>query len=233
MNAMILAAGRGERMRPLTDHCPKPLLTVGGQTLLDWHLDKLAAAGCRRVVINVAWLGGQIRDYVGNGSARGMEILISDEGNQALETAGGIVQALPLLGTRPFWVINGDVWSDFDYRSLPSRPEGLGHLVLVDNPAHHGGGDFRLEGDTVRVDGEGPRLTFAGIACYHPALFVGQPAEVAPLAPILRRVAERRQLTGVHHDGQWKDVGTPARLAELDVWLSGDQGRSGDDPSAP
>lgn len=230
MNAMILAAGRGERMQPLTDHCPKPLLTVGGRTLLDWHLGKLAAAGCRRVVINVAWLGAQIRDYVGDGSAWGLEILVSDEGDQALETAGGIVRALPLLGPHPFWVINGDVWSDFDLRTLPSAPEGLGHLVLVDNPTHHPRGDFTLEGESIRLDGAGPRLTFAGIACYHPAVFVGQPAEVAPLGPILRRTAERRQLTGVHHRGHWVDVGTPARLAQLDVWLSGGEGPQAGDP---
>ncbi|MDR9414547.1 MAG: nucleotidyltransferase family protein [Spiribacter sp.] len=224
MNAMILAAGRGERMRPLTDHCPKPLLTVGGRTLLDWHLARLADAGCRRVVINVAWLGQRIRDFVGDGSAWGLEVLISDEGDQALETAGGIIRALPWLGPHPFWVVNGDVWSDFDFRTLSSAPEGLAELVLVENPSHHPRGDFHLDAaSSVRTEGSGQRLTFAGIGCYRPDLFAGQRTAHAPLGPLLKRAADRRQLTGVQHTGAWFDIGTPARLARLDSWLSAGQ----------
>ncbi|RZU97836.1 N-acetylmuramate alpha-1-phosphate uridylyltransferase MurU [Spiribacter vilamensis] len=221
MNAMILAAGRGERMRPLSDHCPKPLLSVGGRTLLDWHLARLAASGFERVVINTAWLGDAIRDHVARHAPEGLEVRLSDEGDRALETAGGIVRALPLLGSDPFVVINGDVWSDFDPAMLPTRPEGLGHLVLVDNPEHHPDGDFRFDGYAVVSEGgDAPRYTFAGIACYRPELFAGVLPGVAPLAPILHRACERRQLTGHHHAGQWCDVGTPARLATLDARLS-------------
>ena len=221
MNAMILAAGRGERMRPLSDRCPKPLLRVGGQTLLDWHLARLDAAGFDRVVINTAWLGDMIRDHVARQAPAGLDVRLSDEGERGLETAGGIVRALPLLGPDPFAVINGDVWSDFDPAWLPARPEGLGYLVLVDNPDHHPGGDFRFDGHAVLPDSANtPRYTFAGIACYHPELFAGVSPDVVPLAPILRRACERRQLTGFHHEGQWCDVGTPARLAALDMHLS-------------
>jgi MurNAc alpha-1-phosphate uridylyltransferase len=220
MNAMILAAGRGERMRPLTDHCPKPLLTVGGQSLLDWHLHRLAGAGFARVVINTAWLGARIRDHVGRHAPAGLDIAISDEGGTALETAGGIKNALPLLGDNPFVVVNGDIWSDFDLAGLPSAPEGLGHLVLVDNPAHHPQGDFVLGHDGLVSDGPGNCLTFAGIGVYRPELFVGQSTGPAPLGPLLHRACERRQLTGTHHTGVWVDVGTPGRLAALDARLS-------------
>lgn len=219
MNAMILAAGRGERMRPLTDHCPKPLLTVAGRTLLDWHLSRLAAGGFERVVINTAWLGDRIRDHIDRHAPSGLDIQLSEEGGHALETAGGIVRALPLLGPDPFMVINGDVWSDLDLAMLPVQPEGLGHLVLVDNPDHHPDGDFHFDGHALSPDGDGRRYTFAGIACYRPELFAGVGAGVAPLAPILRRACERRQLTGHHHPGEWCDVGTPARLAALDARL--------------
>ncbi|MEX0385439.1 N-acetylmuramate alpha-1-phosphate uridylyltransferase MurU [Spiribacter onubensis] len=227
MNAMILAAGRGERMRPLTDHCPKPLLTVGGKTLLDWHLERLAAAGFERVVINIAWLGAFIRRHLDHHAPPGLEIRLSDEGDQALETAGGIARALPLLGTEPFIVVNGDVWTDLDPASLPTAPEGLAHLVLTDNPVHHPDGDFWLAGDAVTSHGPGCRLTFTGIGCYRPELFAGVGREIAPLAPLLRRAGERRQLTGQYHGGEWHDIGTPARLAALDARL-----RAGRDPSA-
>ena len=224
MQAMILAAGRGERMRPLSDYCPKPLLAVAGEPLIARHLRRLAMAGCRRVVVNIAWLGARLRDYLGDGSPWGMEVVLSDEGDQALETAGGIARALPLLGPDPFWVINGDIWTDFDLATLPREPEGLGHLILVDNPAHHPQGDFCLQGDAVvAARGDGSGLTFAGVACYRPELFAGQAATVAPLAPILRRAAARRQLTGWHYPGAWFDVGTPRRLAALEAAISAGQ----------
>ena len=230
MNAMILAAGRGERMRPLTDHCPKPLLTVGGRTLLDWHLQRLAAAGCERVVINIAWRGELIRHHLAHHAPAGLEICLSDEGGQALETAGGIAHALPLLGSAPFLVINGDVWTDLDVGTLPAAPEGLAHLVLTDNPVHHPEGDFCLEGDSVSDDGPGERLTFTGIGCYRPELFAGVGHGVAPLAPLLRRAGARRQLTGQYHGGEWHDIGTPARLAALDARLSADSAPPSADP---
>lgn len=224
MNAMILAAGRGERMRPLTDHCPKPLLTVGGQTLLDWHLARLAAGPFSRVVINTAWMGAAIRDHVARYAPPALDVVISDEGGEGLETAGGIVRALPLLGPEPFIVINGDVWTDLDPSMLPTAPEGLGHLILVDNPPHHPRGDFHFDGYALSPDGEWPRYTFAGIACYRSELFAGLGDGFAPLAPILARACARRQLTGHYHDGIWRDIGTPARLRALDAELSARQG---------
>lgn len=222
MNAMILAAGRGERMRPLTDHCPKPLLTAGGQTLLDWHLQKLKAAGFKRIIVNTAWLGGHIRAHLAHHTPAGVEVVISDEGETGLETAGGIINALPLLGDAPFLVINADIWTDFDLQSLPAEPEGLAHLVLVDNPSHHPRGDFSLREDRVSLEDDGGSLTFAGIGCYRPELFVGSTAGVSPLAPLLRRAIARSQVTGQHHHGRWYDIGTPARLAALDAELSRD-----------
>ncbi len=230
MNAMILAAGRGERMRPLTDHCPKPLLTVGGKTLLDWHLERLAGAGFERVVINIAWLGGLIRRHLDHHAPPGLDIRLSDEGDRALETAGGIARALPLLGSEPFLVINADVWTDLDLASLPVAPEGLAHLVLTDNPLHHPDGDFCLSADAVTAHGPGTRLTYTGIGCYRPELFAGVGHEVAPLAPLLRRAGERRQLTGQYHGGEWHDIGTPARLAALDARLSPDRVPPADAP---
>ena len=222
MNAMILAAGRGERMRPLTDRCPKPLLSVGGRPLLDWHLARLEAAGFDRVVVNTAWLSEVIRDHLAELPSTRLDVQIADEGDQALETAGGIVNALPLLGPEPFVVINGDIWCDFDLAMLPREPEGLGHLVLVDNPAQHPQGDFHFDGYAILSDGDAPRYTFAGIGCYRPELFAGLRPRVAPLAPLLARACERRQLTGHYHDGQWCDVGTPERLRALNARLASD-----------
>ena len=223
--AMILAAGRGERMRPLTDHLPKPLLVAGGQALIVWHLHALAAAGFTRVVINHAHLGAQIETYLGNGTAFGVEIVYSPE-LIALETAGGIAHALPLLGNAPFLVINADIWTDYDFASI--RHSGLtigqlAHLVLVDNPAHHAAGDFALLNQQVHSDAE-PRLTFSGIGCYHPSLFAGlvenQPAR---LAPLLRGAMRHGQVSGEHYCGRWYDIGTPVRLAELDLRLEEDK----------
>lgn len=224
--AMILAAGRGERMRPLTDHTPKPLLPVGGKPLIVWHIERLRAAGFTELVINHAHLGRRLEDALGDGSAFGVRIAWSPEAT-ALETAGGIRHALPLLGEEPFVVINGDVFCDADFAALRTaaeslRAEGpLAHLLLVDNPAHHTEGDFRLAADGhIHADGN-PRLTFAGLGAYHPALFAGLADDTpAKLAPLLREAMNAGKVTGQHHTGRWIDVGTPERLAELDCQLA-------------
>ena len=230
MRTMILAAGRGERMRPLTDTCPKPLLPAGGLPLIGWHLRRLAGAGLRDVVINHAWLGEQIERKLGDGSDWGLSIRYSPEA-QALETAGGIAQALPLLGDEPFLVINGDIWCDWNparARTIAARLEALDWLawcVLVDNPDHHPRGDFLRDGGRL-ADGEAPRLTFSGIGVYRPALFRSVARGTrAPLAPLLREAAARRRAGAERHDGRWTDVGTPQRLAALDAQLT-----TSDDP---
>jgi MurNAc alpha-1-phosphate uridylyltransferase len=251
MKAMILAAGRGERMRPLTDHTPKPLLEVGGKPLIVWHIERLVNAGITELVINHAHLGVQIEQRLGDGSRFGAHIQYSAEAS-ALETAGGIAYALPLLlpsPTRgrgaggegmPFAVINGDIYCDYDYSQLRQRADALlasgdiAHLVLVDNPAHHPNGDFLLQSKRV-VPSETPLethaqssipnpessfLTFSGIGIYHPALFSHIPrGSVAPLAPLLREQIALGKMSGEHHTGTWIDVGTPARLTELDAQL--------------
>lgn len=220
MKAMILAAGRGERMRPLTDRLPKPLLSVAGRPLIEHHLRKLAAAGYQEVVINLAWLGEKIEASLGRGAAFGVRIRYSYEPPGALETGGGILHALPLLGAEPFLVINSDIWTDCPLTPLQQPPAGLAHLVLVDNPAHHPQGDFRLCGDRVRANGE-PRLTFAGIGVYRPELFHGCPPGSFPLASLLRAAMSRDRVSGVHYRGRWLDVGTPPRLNELERMLGG------------
>ncbi|WP_297527390.1 N-acetylmuramate alpha-1-phosphate uridylyltransferase MurU [Thiohalobacter sp.] len=215
MKAMILAAGRGERMRPLTDRTPKPLLEAGGQPLIVHHLRALAVAGIRELVINHAHLGAQIEATLGDGSRFGVRIRYSPEPEGALETGGGILQALPLLGEAPFLVINGDVWADVDYAALAAAPEGLAHLMLVDNPPHHPEGDFHLDA-AGRVHAEdSPRLTFGGIGVYRPELFAGCRPGRFPLAPLLRNAMAAGQVTGWHHHGDWIDVGTPERLVQL------------------
>ena len=215
MKAMILAAGRGERLRPLTDTTPKPLLPVRGRSLLDWHLQALAAAGFSEVVINVAWLGARIRAALGDGGDYGLRLRFSDEGEQALETAGGIVRALEWLGPDPFAVINGDIWTDYPRTRLqPPAAGDLGHLVLVDNPAHRPAGDFALADGRVRCRAA-PRLTFAGIGVYRPALFADLPPGSAPLGPLLQAAAGDGRVSGEHYTGRWHDVGTPERLAAL------------------
>lgn len=222
---MILAAGRGERMRPLTDHTPKPLLPVGGKPLIAWHIANLAAAGFSRVVINHAHLGAQIATYLGNGAALGVEIVYSPE-ITALETAGGIAHALPLLGNEPFLVVNGDVWTDYDF--TPLRQAGLtagrwAHLVLVDNPQQHPLGDFALANGMVQSEGLS-RLTFSGIGCYHSQLFAALPDnQPAKLAPLLRQAMAQGKVSGEYHGGQWFDIGTPARLQALDALLLNQQ----------
>lgn len=223
MRAMILAAGRGERMRPLTDTCPKPLLKAGGKPLIVWHLERLAAAGFTEVVINHAHLGPQIEAALGNGASWGLSIAYSPEPPGALETAGGIRNALALLGDAPFLVLNGDIYCDWDL-ARPQKLEfgsDLAHLVLVPNPPQHPEGDFSLAGG--RVDGEprDGRLTFSGIGIYRPELFSGLvPGQAAKLAPLLRQAMADGRVSGERHDGRWEDVGTPARLELLDRELS-------------
>ncbi|MFO7593277.1 MAG: nucleotidyltransferase family protein [Pseudomonadota bacterium] len=217
MKAMILAAGRGERMRPLTDTTPKPLLKAGGRHLIEYHLESLAAAGFDAVVINHAYLGDQIEKQLGDGRRYGLSIHYSAEG-EALETGGGIFRALPLLGDAPFVVINGDVWSDYPYARLRERQVERAHLVLVDNPPQHPQGDFVLEQGRVHA-GEGERLTFSGIGVYHPSLFDGCEDGAFALAPLLRSAMEEGAVSGEHYRGQWFDIGTPERLAQLDALL--------------
>jgi len=225
MKAMILAAGRGERMRPLTDHTPKPLLLAGGEPLIGWHLRRLRAAGISQIVINHAWLGAQIEATLGDGAAYGVHIAYSPEGGKGLETAGGIATALPLLGDAPFLVINGDVLTDIDFQAairiadaLPQSGK-LAHLWLVDNPPHHPEGDFGLLSDGLvsASSTDGQALTFSGVGVYHPALFKDTPAhQAAKLAPLLRQAMNQSQISGEHHNGLWLDVGTVERLQEAD-----------------
>lgn len=220
MKAMILAAGRGERMRPLTDKCPKPLLAVGGKRLIEFHLEALRAAGFDEVVINHAYLGEQIEQTLGDGSRYGLRIRYSAEG-EALETGGGICHALPLLGDEAFLVINGDVWCDYPLASLREVPIELAHLVLVSNPPQHPRGDFILRKGRV-LDGEEGRLTFSGIGVYHPRLFDGAPGGAFALAPLLRQAMATGAVSGEHYIGRWFDIGTPERLQQLDTLLRAD-----------
>lgn len=232
MIAMILAAGRGERMRPLTDHTPKPLLEVGGKALIVWHIENLVAAGIVQLVINHAHLGAQIEASLGDGSRFGAQIRYSAE-TLALETAGGIAYARPWLNEEPFAVINGDIWCDYDFSRLPEHAANmqargdLAHLILVDNPPQHPKGDFCLTGNRITsfstpVAAPNPEslLTFSGIGLYQPALFDSiARGSVAPLAPLLRAMIEQGKVSGERHAGLWVDVGTPQRLAELDAKL--------------
>jgi len=216
---MLLAAGRGERMRPLTDHTPKPMLEVGGKPLIVWHIERLARAGIDELVINHAHLGMQIENALGDGNRYGVRIRYSGEGT-ALETAGGIAFALPLLGSEPFAVINSDIWCDYDFARLPALAEQMQHdhvyLVLVKNPPQHPGGDFGLRNG--RVTEAEPKLTFSGIGLYRPELFMHIPrGSKAPLAPLLREQIAAGNVGGEHYRGLWVDVGTPQRLAELDT----------------
>jgi len=222
MKAFILAAGRGERMRPLTDHTPKPLLLAGGKPLIVWHLERLQAAGFREVVINHAHLGEQIEASLGDGSRYGLAIRYSPEPPGALETAGGIAHALDLLGDEPFLVVNGDVWCDWDFRRAQALTRRAAHLVFVDNPPQHANGDFCLDGDRVRYASEacGPTLTYAGTGVFSPSFFatVARGA-VMKMRPLLDAAIAQGIVTGEHHAGRWVDVGTPERLAELDQQL--------------
>jgi len=221
MKAMILAAGRGERMRPLTDHTPKPLLQVGGKPLIGWHLERLAQAGFTEVVINHAYLGNQIETALGNGGEWGLSIRYSPE-PIALETAGGIAQALPLLGDLPFLVVNGDVFTEIDFFKLTHTltSSHLAHLVMVDNPPQHPEGDFAFSDGKLLQDDQA-KLTFSGVGVYHPDLFKDViRGESAKLAPLLRAVIAKGLVTAEHYQGVWHDIGTPERLAELDARLN-------------
>lgn len=219
MKAMILAAGLGTRMRPLTDHCPKPLLKAGGKPLIVHHLERLAAAGIKEVVINVSYRAEQIMTALGQGEALGLHIHWSEE-HRPLETGGGIHQALPLLGNSPFILINGDVWSDLDPGQLGRLEDNdLARLVVVDNPEHHPEGDFHLDAKG-KLHAEGaPRLTYAGIALIDPQLVASHAPGCFPLAPLLRDAMQQHRVSGYHHRGQWVDVGTPQRLQALDDQL--------------
>jgi N-acetyl-alpha-D-muramate 1-phosphate uridylyltransferase len=228
LKAMLLAAGRGERMRPLTNNTPKPLLEVGGKALIVWHIENLVRAGIREIVINHAHLGEQIEKSLGDGSRFGAHIQYSPEA-KALETAGGIANALPLLDNEPFAVINGDIFCDYDFAHLPARAAALqasgdtAHLVLVNNPPHHTGGDFHLHDGRIhptsdqRLTANDLNLTFSGIGIYQPSLFTHiSRGSIVPLAPLLRAQIALGKVSGEHHQGLWVDVGTPQRLIELD-----------------
>lgn len=231
MKALIFAAGLGERMRPLTDTTPKPLLLAGGKPLIAWHLEKLAALGVRDVVINTSWLADQFPATLGDGAHWGVRLHFAYEGRTPLETGGGMLHALPLLGDAPFLLVNGDVWSDYDFARLPREPAGLAHLVMVDRPPQATQGDFALDADgTVRADGERP-LTYSGMGVYRPQLLADWRAhahdpgvtETPPrfrLAPLLRAHMREGAIHGEHHRGRWTDVGTPERLAALNAELA-------------
>ncbi len=214
MKAMILAAGRGERMRPLTDTVPKPLLRIGGQTLIERHVHALAKAGITELVINHAYLGEQIEKALGDGDTYGVSIRYSPESGHLLETGGGIMNALPLLGDAPFLVVNADIWTDFPFASLPSQPVGLAHLIMVENPEHHPAGDFSLsEG---QLSQHGPAmLTFSGIGVYRPEVFAGCSPGAFPLGPVLRKLMDDGLVSGERYTGSWFDIGTPERLDEV------------------
>ena len=220
MKAMILAAGRGERLRPQTDVTPKPLIRVGKHRLIEYHLHNLVAAGITDVVINISWLRDQIRNTLGDGGNYGLNIHYSDEGDQALETAGGIINALPLLGDAPFLLINGDIWSDYDITGLLNKPlTTQAHLVLVNNPAHHRKGDFALQQGLARKEGE-PKYTYSGIGMFSPALFDAVEPGIKALGPILKRKSELDLISGELHSGRWLDIGTSERLQTLREILS-------------
>jgi len=232
MKALIFAAGRGERMRPLTDSTPKPLLVAGGKPLIAWHLEKLAALGVSDVVVNTSWLGTQFPTALGDGSRWRLRLHYSYEGPVPLETGGGMLKAMEVLGDAPFLAVNGDIWTDYDFAKLPREPNGVAHLLLVDNPPQHQRGDFFLGADgRVQSNGES-RLTFSGIGVYRPTILDGWEETIgnAPgadetpprfkLAPLLIAAMDRGLIGGEHHRGLWTDVGTPERLAALDASLS-------------
>jgi N-acetyl-alpha-D-muramate 1-phosphate uridylyltransferase len=218
MKAMLLAAGRGERLRPITDSLPKPLVRVGGRPLIAWHLTALARAGMREVVINVSWLGEQLRAALGDGRELGVHIHWSEEGPVPLETGGGILRALPLLAPGPFLVVSADIWTDIDFGRIRIADGAQAHLVLIPNPPHHPRGDFGLEGDRV-VERDTDRFTYANVGLYRPELFEGFGPGRFPLLAALKRGIAARGITGELHRGEWCDVGTPERLAGLDKRL--------------
>ena len=218
--AMILAAGRGTRMRHLTDHCPKPLLKVGGKTLIEYHIERLVGAGTERIIINTAYLGSRLPEALGNGERWGIVIDYSHEQELGLETAGGIINALPLLGDMPFIVVNGDVWTDYDFSHLVLPENKLGKLVLTDNPDHNLDGDFGIDQQGLLSLSALPRYTFSGISIYHPSFFTGLPVGFLPLREPLMKGIENKNLAAEYYPGEWHDIGTPERLAELDLKLN-------------
>ncbi len=218
MKAMILAAGRGERMRPLTDKAPKPLLQAGGKPIIQHTIEQLVSAGFSEIVINIAHLGKQIKDTLGTGRQFGASIAYSDEGDIGLETAGGIINALPLLGDAPFLVVNGDIANNYDFTQLHNKAIDLAHLVLIPNPEHHPEGDFHLSDDGL-INAQGkPTLTFSGIGLYSPKLFDNTAPGKTKLAPILRLAMAQNRVTGEQFNGFWMDIGTPQRLDDLDQY---------------
>jgi MurNAc alpha-1-phosphate uridylyltransferase len=210
--AMIFAAGRGERMRPLSDATPKPLLRLGGRMLIEHHLEKLAAIGVRDIVVNTSHLAEQFPAALGDGSRWGVRIRYSYEGERPLETGGGIKHALPLLGAAPFIGVSADIVSDYDYAKLPAEPQGLAHLVMVPNPAFHPRGDFFLDGARLNEEGVGERLTFANMAVYRPELIASESATYFKLLPLYQRAMRDRKLSGERFDGYWANIGTPEQL---------------------
>ncbi|KAF1055280.1 MAG: N-acetylmuramate alpha-1-phosphate uridylyltransferase [Stenotrophomonas maltophilia] len=233
MKALVFAAGLGERMRPLTLHTPKPLLAVAGKPLIAWHLERLAALGVRDVVVNTAWLAEQFPATLGDGSTWGLRLHFVHEGATPLETGGGILNALPLLGDAPFLVVNGDIWTDFDFAQLPREPAGEAHLVMVDNPAQHPHGDYRLDdAGLLHHDRDGACLTYAGIGVYRPSIVADWRAVIGDAAsservppkfsvvPLQKHFMAQGRITAQHHRGCWTDVGTVDRLRALDAELA-------------
>lgn len=224
MKAMILAAGKGERMLPLTRDTPKPLLQAGGKALIQYHVEALAAAGYRDIIINHAWLGQQIEDFLGDGSKFEVTIRYSSEG-EPLETAGGVIKALPLLGDEPFLIVNGDIWTDYSFSTLLEKTamQSLAHLVLVDNPSHHPKGDYKLESGSGLLHRDGPqkanRYTYSGIALLHPDLFTGMRVEKKALAPVWEALMPLGRVSGEYYAGEWFDIGTVERLQALNKHL--------------
>jgi MurNAc alpha-1-phosphate uridylyltransferase len=216
MKAMVLAAGFGNRLRPLTDHTPKPLVTVGGKPLIVHHLEKLKQAGFSEVVINLGHLGSKISDTLGDGTGLGLSIQYSDEGPDPLETGGGLTKALPLLGGEPFLVVNGDVWCDLDFSSIPKkmRMDDLAMLYLVPRPQWREKGDFSLDEGRV-IESEIPEFLYAGIALYHPKILEGAQVEKFSIVPRLRKAISQKLVGGILFNGEWDDVGTPERLSAL------------------
>ncbi|MDD5461146.1 MAG: nucleotidyltransferase family protein [Methylococcales bacterium] len=220
MKAMILAAGRGERMRPLTDHVPKPLLPFAGRTIIEHTIIQLVSAGFHDIIINHAHLGKQIEEKLGTGHQHGASIRFSPEGEQALETAGGIINALPLLGDEAFLVVNGDIATDFPFAELKNRTIDLAHLVLVDNPEHHPQGDFGLDSAGKVTTSNAQQFTFSGIGLYRPELFLNIPPGVSKLGPLLLQAIANQSVSGQKYNGFWMDIGTPQRLQELDFYYT-------------
>ena len=235
MKALVFAAGLGERMRPLTDHTPKPLLRAGGKTLMEWHLERLAAVGVDEVVVNTAWLAEQFPATLGDGSRWGLRLTYSYEGATALETGGGMLKALASLGDEPFIAVNGDIWCDFDFSRLPAAASHDAHLVMVDNPVQHPQGDFALDAAGLVHANGAQRLTFSGIGLYRARILSGWRDIIGDmpdtrrdpprfkLAPLLIAAMAQGRVSGEHHRGRWTDVGTPQRLQQLDIELGENQ----------